>query len=133
MRIGIVGSRQYSNKRRIKEFVFALKEKFGENIEIVSGGQKEGADGYAKKYALEFDMKYAEFPPTHYPYNVHCVRPRFEYGKQYATWHYHKRNKQIVEYSDKIVAFIPKDVVSKGTFSTIKEAKKVGKKVVIIN
>ena len=133
MRIGIVGSRQYSNKRRIKEFVFALKEKFGENIEIVSGGQKEGADGYAKKYALEFDMKYAEFPPTHYPYNVHCVRPRFEYGKQYATWHYHKRNKQIVEYSDKIVAFIPKDVVSTGTFSTIKEAKKVGKKVVIIN
>ena len=56
MRIGIVGSRQYSNKRRIKEFVFALKEKFGENIEIVSGGQKEGADGYAKKYALEFDI-----------------------------------------------------------------------------
>ena len=133
MRIGIVGSRQYSNKRRIKEFVFALKEKFGQDIEIVSGGQKEGADGYAKKYALEFDMKYAEFPPTHYPYNVHCVRPRFEYGKQYATWHYHKRNKQIVEYSDKIVAFIPKDAVSKGTFSTIKEAKKVGKKVVIIN
>ena len=86
MRIGIVGSRQYSNKRRIKEFVFALKEKFGENIEIVSGGQKEGADGYAKKYALEFDMKYAEFPPTHYPYNVHCVRPR--------NFQYHKRSKK---------------------------------------
>ena len=133
MKIGIVGSRQYSNKRRIKEFVFALKEKFGENIEIVSGGQKEGADGYAKKYALEFDMKYSEFPPSHYPYNQHCVRPQFEYGKQYATWHYHRRNKQIAEYSDKIVAFIPKDMISKGTMSTIKEAKKNGKKVVIIN
>ena len=133
MRIGIVGSRQYSNKRRIKEFVFALKEKFGENIEIVRGGQKEGADGYAKKYALECDMKYSEFPPSHYPYNQHCVRPQFEYGKQYATWHYHRRNKQIAEYSDKIVAFIPKDMISKGTMSTIKEAKKNGKKVVIIN
>lgn len=133
MKIGIVGSRQYSNRRRIKEFIFALKNKFGENVEIVSGGQKEGADGYAKKYALEFDMKYSEFPPSHYPYNQHCVRPQFEYGKQYATWHYHRRNKQIAEYSDKIVAFIPKDMISKGTMSTIKEAKKNGKKVVIIN
>ena len=133
MKIGIVGSRQYSNRRRIKEFIFALKNKFGENVEIVSGGQKEGADGYAKKYALEFDMKYSEFPPSHYPYNQHCVRQQFEYGKQYATWHYHRRNKQIAEYSDKIVAFIPKDMISKGTMSTIKEAKKNGKKVVIIN
>tara|TARA_B100000686_G_C16054703_1_gene601647 strand:+ start:111 stop:512 length:402 start_codon:yes stop_codon:yes gene_type:complete len=133
MKIGIVGSRQYSNRKRIQEFIFALKNKFGENVEIVSGGQKEGADGYAKKYALEFDMNYSEFPPSHYPYNQHCVRPQFEYGKQYATWHYHRRNKQIAEYSDKIVAFIPKNIISKGTMSTIKEAKKNGKKVVIIN
>jgi len=133
MKIGIVGSREYSNRRKIKEFIFALKQKFDENIEIVSGGQKDGADGYAKKFALEFDMKYVEFPPTHYPYNVHCVRPQHEYGKEYAIWHYHRRNKQIAEYSDKIVAFIPKDKVSKGTMSTIKEAQKIGKKVVIIN
>ena len=133
MKIGIVGSREYTNKLRIKEFVFGLKQKFGENIEIVSGGQKEGADGYAKKFALEFDMKYSEFPPSHYQYNQHCVRPQREYGKQYAIWHYHRRNKQIAEYSDKIVAFIPKDKVSKGTMSTIKEAQKIGKKVVIIN
>jgi|TARA_Y100000034_G_scaffold41427_1_gene50973 predicted Rossmann fold nucleotide-binding protein DprA/Smf involved in DNA uptake len=133
MKIGIVGSREYTNKLRIKEFVFGLKQKFEENVEIVSGGQKEGADGYAKKFALEFDMKYSEFPPSHYQYNQHCVRPQREYGKQYATWHYHRRNKQIAEYSDKIVAFIPKDKISKGTMSTIKEAQKIGKKVVIIN
>ena len=133
MRIGIVGSRDYSNKRRVQEFIFGLKLKFGEDVEIVSGGQKQGADGYAKKYALEFDMKYSEFPPSHYAYNQHCVRPQFEYGKQYATWHYHKRNKQIAEYSDKIVAFIPKGKMSSGTMSTIKEAKKIGKKVVIVN
>lgn len=133
MKIGIVGSRRYTNKLRIKEFVFGLKQKFGENIEIVSGGQKEGADGYAKKFALEFDMKYSEFPPSHYQYNQHCVRPQREYGKQYAVWHYHRRNKQIAEYSDKIVAFIPKNHISDGTESTIKEAQKIGKKVVIIN
>jgi len=71
MKVAIVGSRQYTNKRKIQEFVFKLKQKYGELLEIVSGGQKEGADGYAKKYALEFDVKYSEFPPVHYSHNIH--------------------------------------------------------------
>ena len=58
MKVAIVGSRQYTNKRRIQEFIFKLKEKYGDKLEIVSGGQKQGADGYAKKFALEFDTKY---------------------------------------------------------------------------
>ena len=45
MKIAIVGSRGYTNKRKIKDFIFKLKEKVGENLEIVSGGQKDGADG----------------------------------------------------------------------------------------
>jgi predicted Rossmann fold nucleotide-binding protein DprA/Smf involved in DNA uptake len=133
MRVAIVGSRQYTNKRRIQEFIFKLKEKYGEELEIVSGGQKQGADGYAKKYALEFDTKYSEFPPAHYAYNQHCVLESYKYGKRYAVWNYHNRNKQIAEYSDKIAAFIPKGKISNGTMSTIKEAKKNQKKYVIIN
>ena len=133
MKIGIVGSREYTNKLRIKGFVFGLKQKFGENIEIVSGGQKEGADGYAKKFALEFDMKYSEFPPSHYQYNQHCVLESYNYGKPYAVWHYHNRNKEIVEYTDVVVAFVPKGITSKGTNSALKEAEKKDKKYVIIN
>ena len=56
-RVGIVGSRTYTNRRKIKEFVYKLKEKFDDKVEIVSGGQLKGADGFAKKFALEFDMK----------------------------------------------------------------------------
>ena len=41
--------------------------------------------------------------------------------------------KALAEYSDKIAAFIPKGKISNGTMSTIKEAQKIGKKVVIIN
>ena len=133
MRVAIVGSRQYTNKRRIQEFIFKLKEKYGDELEIVSGGQKQGADGYAKKYALEFDTKYSEFPPAHYAYNQHCVLESYKYGKRYAVWNYHNRNKQIAEYSDKIAAFIPKGKISNGTMSTIKEAVKKQKKYVIIN
>ena len=132
MKVAIVGSRKYTNKKRIQEFIYKLKEKWGNELEIVSGGQKDGADGYAKKYALEFDINYSEFPPAHYIYNQHCVLESYKYGRPYATWHYHDRNKKIVEYSDVITAFIPKNTTSKGTESTLKEAQKKEKKYVII-
>lgn len=133
MRVAIVGSRKYTNKRRIQEFIFKLKQKYGEELEIVSGGQKEGADGYAKKYALEFDVKYSEFPPVHYTYNQHCVLESFKYGRPYAAWHYHDRNKEIAEYTDVMAAFIPKDTTSKGTESALKQAIKKEKKYCIIS
>ncbi len=132
-RVGIVGSREYTNRRKIKEFVYRLKEKFGEDVEIISGGQKQGADGYAKKFALEFDMKYVEFPPRHYTYNQHCVLDESHYGKRYYPKNFFDRNKQIVEYSDYIVAFMIKDKQTSGTMNTIETAQKMNKKVIILN
>ena len=132
-RVGIVGSREYTNRRKIKEFVYKLKEKFGEVVEIISGGQKQGADGYAKKFALEFDMKYVEFPPRHYTYNQHCVLDESHYGKRYYPKNFFDRNKQIVEYSDYIVAFMIKDKQTSGTMNTIETAQKMNKKVIILN
>jgi predicted Rossmann fold nucleotide-binding protein DprA/Smf involved in DNA uptake len=132
-KVGIVGSRRYLNKKKIKEFVFKLMEKFGDDVEIVSGGCKYGADKYAKKFALEFDMKYVEFPPLHEAYNQHCILERDDYGKPYAVWNYFKRNKQIAEYSDYVVAFIPEGIKSNGTMNTVEHATEMNKKVVIIN
>jgi predicted Rossmann fold nucleotide-binding protein DprA/Smf involved in DNA uptake len=132
-KIAIVGSRKYENKTKIKNFIFKLKERFGDEVEIISGGQKYGADGYAKKFTLEFDMKYVEFPPEHYPYNQHCISERFNYGKKYNVSNYFKRNKQIAEYSDCIIAFIPKDIESSGTINTLGYAERLNKKFVIIN
>ena len=53
MRVGIVGSRTYENKRKIREIIYKLKEQFGDELTIVSGGCKDGADKYARKYALD--------------------------------------------------------------------------------
>ncbi len=133
MKVAIIGSRKYENKRRIQEFIFKLKKKYENKLEIVSGGQKDGADGFAKKYALEFDIKYSEFPPAHYLFNQHCVRESFRYGRPYAVWHYHDRNKHLIDYSDVVVAFVPKGELSNGTESALKEAIKKEKKYVIIN
>ena len=131
-KIGIVGSRRYSNKKKIKDFIFKLKEKYGDDVEIVSGGQKDGADGMAKKYALEFDMKYVEFPPEHYNWNMHCIKEATHYGKPYGVYRYFDRNKEIADYADLIVAFIPDGLESKGTLNTIEHAEKQNKMVKII-
>ena len=70
IRVGIVGSRKYTNKKKIKDLIFQIKENYI-GAEIVSGGQRDGADGFAKKFALELGMKYVEFPPVHYSWNMH--------------------------------------------------------------
>ena len=134
MKVAIIGSRSYTNTKKIKDFVFILKEKFGDELEIVSGGQKDGSDGYAKKYALEFDIKYSEFPPQHYPHNMHCVRPNYDYGKPYYVSNYFKRNKQVAEYSDRVVAFVTNpNKITSGTLSTLQYAEKMNKKSIIID
>ena len=72
-------------------------------------------------------MKYVEVPPSHYSWNMHCKLPATKYNKPYYVSNYFKRNKQIAEYSDIIVAFIPDGVESRGTMNTVEYAKK-GKK-----
>ena len=132
IKIGIVGSRSSCNKKKIKDLIFQIKENHGDEVEIVSGGQRDGADGFAKKFALEFDMNYVEFPPSHYNWNMHCKLPATEYNTQYYVTNYFKRNKQLAEYSDIIVAFIPDGVESRGTMNTIEHAKKQKKLIQII-
>ena len=133
IKIGIVGSRSYTDKKKVKDLIFNIKEKYGDEVEIVSGGQPKGADGLAKKCALEFDMKYVEFPPSHYSHNMHCKLPATEYNKPYYVSNFFKRNKQIAEYSNIIVAFIPEGVESRGTMDTVGHAEKLKKLVKIIN
>jgi len=133
MRIGIVGSRFWTDRQKIKDFIFKLTRKYGEDIIIVSGGCPDGADRYAKKYALEFGVKYEEYPPVHAKYNSYCPLPDYLYGKAYHVKNFFSRNKLIAENSDIVVSFIPNGVDSNGSMHTLKEAKKLNKKTLIIN
>jgi hypothetical protein len=133
IKIGIVGSRKYTNKKKIKDLLYEIKQKTHTEVEIVSGGQRDGADGYARKFALELGMDYVEFPPAHYNWNMHCKLPATKYNKPYYVTNYFKRNKQIAEYSDMIIAFIPDGVESKGTINTISHAERLKKMIKIIN
>ena len=83
--------------------------------EIVSGGAR-GIDECAKNYAIENGIKYVEFLPK---YNV--------YGR-FAPL---KRNLEIIEYSDSVIAFW--DGKSKGTDFVIKECTKIGREVKVVS
>ena len=85
MKIGIVGSRRYENKKKIKDFIFKLKQEHGTDTTIVSGGCKDGADRYAKKYALELGLQYEEYPPFHEVHNMYCTISESRYSKPYSV------------------------------------------------
>ena len=133
LKVGIVGSREYENRKKIKEFIFKLKHDKGDDTIIVSGGCRQGADFYAKKYDLELGLQYEENPPAHKAHNLYCPLHKRNYGKPYSVKNFFARNKQIAIYSEYVVAFIPRGVDSPGSMSTIGYAKKFGKKTIVIN
>ena len=133
MRIAIIGSREYENRRKIKDFIFKLKQQYGKDTIIVSGGCKQGADKYAKKYALELGLQYEEYPPFHEVHNLYCVLPKSRYSKDFNMRNYFVRNKIIAGTSDFIVGFIPEGVEARGTMNTLQYAEKFDKKTIIIS
>ena len=132
MKVAIIGSRRYENKRKIKDFIFKLRESWGTGTTIVSGGAKQGADKYAKKYALELGLNYEEYPPFHEVHNMFCTMPSSRYGKPYSMKNFFARNKIIAGTSDMVVGFIPDGGEGRGTLNTIEYAKKFEKKYIII-
>lgn len=133
IRIAIIGSRVYENKRKIRDMVFKLKNTFGDKLEIVSGGSQNGADKYAKKFAIEFGVTYREFNPAHTSKNLYSVMPESYYGKPYHVSQLFHRNELIAKFCDKMIAFIDSNAESKGSYHAVSMAQKHKKPVVIIN
>ena len=101
MRIAVVGSRGIE--------AVDLDKYVRDCDEIVSGGAV-GVDSCAAEYAKRTDVRLTEFLPEY-----------DRYGRAAPL----VRNRKLVDYSDKIVAFW--DGSSKGTLYVIKYAEKVGK------
>ncbi len=103
MKIAVVGSRNLFLTE------FQLTKYLSDAKEIISGGAK-GVDMCAADYAKRNNIKLIEF------------LPKYErYGRAAPII----RNKEIVDYADKILVFW--DGNSKGALSVIKYAKKVNK------
>ena len=133
MKVAVIGSRDYQNIRKIKLTLFELKRKFGDKLIIISGGAKYGADKFARKYALEFGIKYKEFNPAHTTKNLYSAMSDDYYDKPYHVSQFHHRNMLIARDCDVMMAFIHQDAKSHGAISAIKQAKKLNKPVTIIS
>ena len=101
MKVAVVGSRSV--------FTIDMGIYISDGDEIVSGGAV-GVDTYAAEYAKKKGLKLTVFLPQY-----------DRYGRAAPI----VRNKKIVDYADKIIAFW--DGKSKGTLSVIKYAEKTGK------
>ena len=108
----VAGSRSFNDYARMKEVLSGI---VGTNCEIISGGAI-GADALAKRYALENNIPYKEFP---------------------ADWATHNRsagairNKQMSDYGEVLISFW--DGESKGSKNMIENMNKLNKHVVIVN
>lgn len=106
MKIAIVGSRNLT--------VDNIEKYVSECDELVSGGAI-GVDFCVSEYARKNNVKLTEFLPEY-----------TRYGKAAPIL----RNRQIVNYADKIIVFW--NGSSKGTLSVINYAKKIGKDIEVI-
>lgn len=132
MKVGIIGSTHYENKKRIKETIFQLKQRFGDDLVVISGGSLNGAEKHVKKYALALDCTYLEVNPAHTPKNLYSYMREDWYGKNYSIKNFHVRNKILASVVDRLIAFIPKGDPAIGSASTIMYAEKFNKKCVVI-
>ncbi len=108
MKIAVAGSRNlFPNEEQMANYL-------SDADEIVSGGAR-GVDACAAKYAKKHNIALTEILPNY-----------ALYGRAAPVI----RNKEIVDYADRIVVFW--DGKSKGTFTVIKYAEKTKKECLII-
>lgn len=133
-KIGIIGSRNYENRQKIRDTIWNLIQKVGKDkLIIASGGCSTGADYYAKLYAIEFNVKYQEFNPSHTPQNQYSVMARTFFNKDFNTYNYVYRNELLAMYCDSVIAFIDSQSDNTGTKSCLKYCDKHNKKTMLID
>jgi hypothetical protein len=119
IKIAIVGSRNFPRKCMVDLYLDIVCFGPGDdlrkrNVTIISGGCKTGPDLWAKEFALLREIPYIEFLPN----------PNISLGNK----RYIDRNKQIAEYSDRVVAFYSgTGYRNSGTLSTVEFASQLGK------
>jgi len=109
MKVALVGSRKFNDIKRMLDNIPP------ETSEIVSGGAN-GADSVAEDCARVLGI----------PKKIFLPKFKTDPSVKYHVSHFHVRNRQIVEYADIVIAFMPHGG-SRGTQSTINHAKKTGK------
>lgn len=133
MQIGIIGSKNYENIRRIKDILTSLKIKFGNELVIISGGNPAGVEKYVKKYALEFNIQYKEFNPANTAHTLYSVMSEDYYGKPWHGSQHAHRYMMLGRSVDNLIILVPKGETVDLYKAAIDTANKREKKIVVMN
>lgn len=137
LRVAVLGSRNYGDSLRVKDWLFGLRGKLGNRLVVLSGGDGLGAELYAKQHALELGIKYAEYNSPTTPKNAHSAMYDGFYDQPYKVWHYKRQYDELLKAADVVVYFTPAprdgalDPVEKHLAHVKKRCEKLGKKLIL--
>jgi len=118
--IAVIGSRTFKDYSLLKQTLDELIKQFKVEPIIVSGGAK-GADSLAKMYAIENKLQIKEFYPDWNNLDHPEARIKIgRFGRKYDANAGLRRNTQIIEEADIVVAFHNN---SPGTADSLRKAR----------
>lgn len=139
MKIAIIGSRNYQNYTKLKDFLFYLQQKYKDDLIIASGGDKLGIDKFVKEICKwKLGIQYVEFPPYHQLWNIDCKEnglSKFMYGKEYKVKYFLIKNFKMIDFADVVIFFVSHNTLityGKTHNTLITYAKNKNKKVLVI-
>ncbi len=103
MRIGVIGNKEWQNKRKIQQVLTDLKQRFSNNLIVIGGGGNEGANFMIRKFALEFGIQYEEYNASYTGHNLYSALPESYYGKNYHFSQLLHRMRLLAENCDYLV------------------------------
>jgi hypothetical protein len=133
IRLGITGTVTFENKIKIKKFIHQLKQQLTEDVQIVGLGDKNGADKYVRKYALELGCTYREANLPHTSPTLYSMMTEGFYNKPYHVRNFFLRNQTFARYIDKLVVFDDSQGIDKKIANILKAASKAHKKTIVVN
>ena len=126
IKIGFTGTRHGMNEGQLKELKNIIKSK---EIEEFHHGMCVGSDKQSHDFIKSEKIKIVGHPPTYKKFMAEC-----DCDIAMKPFDYLQRNKNIVDNSDILIATPDcKEKVRSGTWSTVRYARKQGKKIYIIH
>jgi len=132
MKVAIIGNTGWQNKRKVRDVLFELKQRFGPDLTVLGAGGNEGANFMVRKYALEYEMRYQEYNPSFSGYNLYSALPESYYGKKYHFSQLHHRMKMLSQNCDYLMILTNEAKLDPVLKTAYNAANKSEKKVVIL-
>jgi len=132
MKVAIIGNTGWQNKRKVRDVLYELKQRFGPDLTVLGAGGNEGANFMVRKYALEYEMRYQEYNPSFSGYNLYSALPESYYGKKYHFSQLHHRMKMLSQNCDYLMILTNEAKLDPVLKTAYNAANKSEKKVVIL-